>query len=147
MPDPTTPLLEIPEMVQAQQNPYVIFNQAVRILEKAAGVGLTKIIDVSASNHNIVESNWGAYIRMTSGTAQTVTVPENATLGVVAGGPLHFAVHFRGAGAGGVTFVEESTNVIIHAATLELGVNVTATLINVAEDEWDLIIGAPEATP
>lgn len=137
---PTTPILEMEEMVQAQANPYLLFNAAIRELEKAIGVGITKIVPDATANRDIIESDWGAYIRMTN-AGPTVTVPENATLGVTAGGPLHFVCHIRAHG-GPLTFVPESTNVVINAATLDLDLDGTATLVNVAEDEWDLIIGA-----
>lgn len=133
----TTPLFELPEMEEAQQNPHIIYNSNLRHLEKTIG---TQVVNEAGENHNIVAADWGAWLRMTSASAQMVTVPENATLGVAHTAKPPFRLHIRAAGTGGVTFVAESVNVVINGPSLSLDPDNTAFLINVADDEWDLVI-------
>ena len=139
----TTPILTLDEMVQAQANPYLIFNEAARALEKAAASGVTKIVTDATVERTLTLSDWGAYIRMTSDLLNDVVVPDDATLGIEATDT--FAVHVRMAGLGDTAFVA-SSDVVINALSLVMPEqHSTATLIHVGANEWDLIIGGTAA--
>jgi len=140
MPNPTSPILSMAEMNQGQQNAYLIFNEAIRTLEVQLGRGFTAIINDGTGTHVLESGERGAYVRMTSATAQTFEVPEDTILGIDADDP--FTVHVRWAGDGVVTIIEPS-GVTINASTLELAAQFdTVTLIHIGADEWDMIPGS-----
>jgi hypothetical protein len=132
----TTPILSLAEMEEAQANPHLIFNAAVRALEAALGRGFTSIINSDAADYTLAATDAGAYIRRTRGTAQTLTVPANATTAL----PVNFTVHVRRAAVGDLIVVPEDSNVTINAASLDFrDLDSVVTLIKVGTDEWDLI--------
>ena len=144
MPNPTTPILEIYEMVQAQANAYLIFNEAIRALEVQLGRGFTTVETDATAEHTVVLADRGKWLRMTSASPNDVTIPDDATLGIVAGDP--FTLHVRAAGTGGTSIVAES-GVTINAKSLDLlEENDTVTLIHVGADEWDLVGLAAEVS-
>ena len=139
MPNPTTPILDLDEMVQAQANAYLIFNEAIRALERVSASGFTRIIHDATAEHTIAGDEWGAYLRMTSASANDVVVPDDATLGIAASDP--FVIKVFQAGAGETSFLAES-GVSINAGALTIPAQYdAATLIHVGADEWDLIAG------
>lgn len=74
-----------------------------------------------------------AYIRFTSASPVTLTVPTNA----VAAFPIGTQIHFVQAGAGAVTV--GGAGVTINGELVTNGAFAAATLIKVATDTWDLI--------
>lgn len=131
----TTPIMDLTEMVQAQAHPYVLFNEAVRALEKLAGGAIRALVTDATVEHTVDLTEWGALIRMTSGSANDVVIPTDATLGIAATDL--FQVRVRMAGAGVTTIAPESEVTV--NGTLTLSADQTVLLVHIGEDEWDLI--------
>jgi hypothetical protein len=138
-----TPILAMDEMVQAQENPYIIFNEAINELESQLGRGFTSIETVDTSpettNWTLAAADQGKYIRMTAAAANTITIPDNASVAL----PVGFTVTVRQAGAGTTTIVggdASPTSVVVNASALALAAqHSTVKLVKVATDEWDVI--------
>jgi hypothetical protein len=93
------------------------------------------IESVGASNRTLASADFGKYLRVDSGAAQTVTVPP----ALFTTGNVGEQINVRQVGTGSVSFVAGSTNVTINASVLVLrGRYSTATLVCVASNELDL---------
>lgn len=80
----------------------------------------------------------GNYVRFTNGSAINATVPNDAVIDY----PIGTIIHCRQAGAGAVTFVEDSDVTINPPADGTLvssGQGATLALMKVAANTWDLI--------
>lgn len=131
----TTPIMGLTEMVQAQAHPYVLFNEAVRALEKLAGGAIRALVTDATAAHTLDLAEWGALIRMTSGSANDMVIPTDATLGISATDL--FQVRVRMAGAG-VTTIAPAVGVTVNG-TLTLSANQTVLLVHIGANTWDLI--------
>lgn len=138
-----TPILGMDEMVQAQANPYLIFNEAINELESQLGRGFTSITTVDTSpettTYTLAASDQGAYLRMTAAAANSVVIPDNSSVAL----PVGFTVTVRQSGAGTTSIVAgdvSPTSVVLNASATALAAqHSTVKLVKVATDEWDLI--------
>jgi hypothetical protein len=133
-----TPILAMDEMVQAQENPYIIFNEAINELESQLGRGFTSIetVDSGTTDKTLALADQRKYIRMTAAGANTVTVPDNTSVAI----PVGFTVTVRQAGAGTTTITAGDSDVVLNASALALAAqHSTVKLVKVATDEWDVI--------
>ncbi len=86
-------------------------------------------------NHVLVLANAGQYIRMTNGSANTVTVPLNSSVAF----PIGTEIIVRQAGAGTTTIVATGGVTINTSNTLAIAAqHDSVSLVKVATDEWDL---------
>lgn len=95
------------------------------------------IVTEAGTTKTFALTDIGAYVRTTSGSAVTITVPENSSVAFPTGTEI---VVFQ-AGAGQVTFVAAGS-VTINSKDGDLkitGQYSSATLKKVATDEWDMI--------
>ena len=101
------------------------------------------IITDATTTRTLALTDAGAYIRCTSGSATTVTVPPNSSVAF----PTGTEVNVRAAGAGQVTIAQGAGVTINSAETLKLRKQgSTGTIKKVATDTWDLM-GDLEASP
>jgi hypothetical protein len=99
------------------------------------------IVTVGGTTDTLALTDRDRYIRYTSGSAVTVTVPANATVAF----PVGTEIHLRQAGAGQVTVAAAGGVTINTSETLLLRTqHATVTLIKVGTNEWD-IMGELEA--
>jgi hypothetical protein len=92
-------------------------------------------LNTQAGAYNLLLTDAGKYIRMTSGSAVDLTVPTNASVAF----PVGTVIQVRQAGAGQITFVASGGVTINTAETLKLRkTGSTGALIKVATDTWDL---------
>lgn len=86
----------------------------------------------------------GNYLRFTNGSAINLTVPADAVLDF----PIDTNIHIRQAGAGTITFVED-TDITINApangSLVSAGQGATLALKKVAANTWDLVGHTEEA--
>jgi len=95
------------------------------------------IVTEAGTTKTFALTDIGAYVRTTSGSAVTITVPENSSVAFPTGTEI---VVFQ-AGAGQVTFVAAGS-VTINSKDGDLkitGQYSSATLKKIATDEWDMI--------
>ena len=101
------------------------------------------IITDATTTRTLALTDSGAYIRCTSASATTVTVPPNSSVAF----PTGTEVNVRAAGAGQVTIAQGVGVTINSAETLKLRKQgSTGTIKKVATDTWDLM-GDLEASP
>lgn len=107
-------------------------------LSFAAGKGTpNNIITESTTARTLALADAYGYVRTTSASATTITVPLNAAVPFGIGSQIDFFQK----GAGAVTFTPIS-GVTINSYLLTISSQYkAATLIKVATNEWDLIIG------
>ena len=92
-------------------------------------------IHASTTGRTLALSDAGKYVRMTNGSANTVTVPTNASVAFEVG----TEVHVIQIGAGQTSFVAAG-GVTINAAALAIQARYkAATLKKVGTNEWDLL--------
>lgn len=94
-------------------------------------------LNSQADNYQLVLGDIGKLVLMTKATANTLTVPANATVAF----PIGTQINVCQTGAGAVTFVA-ATDVTINSANSSLGLRTqysTATLIKTATNVWLLI--------
>lgn len=132
----TTPIMGLTEMVQAQAHPFVLFNEAARALEKLAGGAVRAVATDATASHTVLLSEWGALLRMTSGSANDVVIPTDATLDITAGTLLQIRVRMAGAG---VTTIAPAGGVTVNAASLVMTQHQTVLLVHIGANAWDLI--------
>lgn len=93
-------------------------------------------VNSQAANYTLALSDAWQYLRMTSSTANTVTVPANSTVAF----PIGTQVTIRQAGTGQTTVVAASGVTITTPETLKLRAQHAAvTLIKAGTDLWDLV--------
>lgn len=109
--------------------------QKVNLIANYAG-GVGPIVSLSGTALVVLNAWKGKYVRGTSGSATTLTVPTNATSPIPVGSAFNFvragAGTFTVAAAGGVT-VNSAGGLLAIAA--QFGV---ITLVKVGTNEWDL---------
>ena len=98
--------------------------------------GSLSAINNQTASYQLVSSDANSYVRMNVGSANTVTVPPDATISFVTG----TVVTVRQIGAGQTTITAGSGVTITSPSTLSLRVqNSTVQLIKVSSNTWDLI--------
>jgi len=100
----------------------------------AQGVG--PITPLSGTSITLANNQKGKYIRTTSGSAVTLTVPKNSDVSI----PVEAVFNVEQAGAGQVTFTAAS-GVTIHSAGGKVATAAqyaVATIIKVDTDTWTL---------
>lgn len=114
---PTSPILGIELMVEAQATPYIVFNEAVLALEEAAtsadsdsggaaGATLPPVVTESGTALTATGANSGNYTRFTNASAKTYSFDSAETYAV------DDEYHGRNAGAGDLTLTEVGSFVI-----------------------------------
>ena len=98
---------------------------------------LRNVITVSGTSYSIGTSDTGGYIRFTSGSAVTVTIPTNATSPI----DLNSQIDGVQAGNGKVTFAPAVGVTFNSFATYKslAGKLAPFSLVKVGTDEWDLV--------
>lgn len=104
------------------------------IANYALGVG--PIVTVAGTTPTLANDQKGKYLRTSSGSAVTYTVPKNDDVNI----PIESAFNICQGGAGQVSITPDSGVTINSAGGLldiaaQFGV---VTLVKIAEDEWDL---------
>jgi len=89
----------------------------------------------SGTSYTLVAGDAASYVRMNNASANTLTVPQNSSVGF----PIGTQIPVNQAGAGQTTIVADSGVTINSPATLKLRAQrSSAALIKVAANEWDL---------
>lgn len=93
-------------------------------------------INTQAGNYTLALADADAYVRISSASTATLTVPANATVAF----PVGAKVYVRQAGAGTLTIAAAGGVTLNTPTTLILSSqHATAALIKVATDAWDLM--------
>lgn len=93
------------------------------------------VLNDQVANYTLVLSDAQKYIRMTLASANTLTVPPNASVAF----PIGTVIQVRQAGSGQTTFIPDTGVTINTAETLKLRKQgSTASLIKVGTNTWDL---------
>ena len=99
------------------------------------GGGVPDIVTESTTSRTLALTDAGAYIRTTSGTATTITVPPNSSVAFVVG----TSILIRQAAAGQVTIAQGAGVTVNTPETLRARAqDSTICLTKAATDEWDL---------
>src|SRR6185312_3545585 len=90
----------------------------------------------SGTTYTLALADAGGWVRMTSASANTVTVPANASVAF----PVNTIISVRQAGAGQTT-IAAAGGVTINAtaATVLRTTNSTISLVKIGSDTWDLV--------
>ncbi len=96
--------------------------------------GLSSVVNDATTARTLDSTDINKYIRMTSGSANTVTIPPNSSEAIA----VDQEVHVRQAGTGSTTLVA-GAGVTLNGNLVFSGQFDTKTLKKVATDEWDVI--------
>jgi hypothetical protein len=97
------------------------------------GAGAAEVVTDASTARTLALADAGKYIRMTSGSTNSVEVPPNSLEAF----PIDTEVHIRQAGAGSTAFAA-GAGVTLHGGLTLTGQHATATVKKVATDTWDV---------
>ena len=132
---PTGPCNQTQEAVNTSNGNFYVCGPAGSWLQIGAG-GAPAAINSQTASYALVLADAFAYVRMNVASANTVTVPLNASVAF----PIGTNITVRQAGAGQTTIVATGGVTINTPSSLALRVqNSSVQLLKVATDTWDLM--------
>ncbi len=122
--------------VPSKHTARIRFESTIWIVDVDQNLHTAQIASIADTTYTFDGDDDGAYLRFTSSSAVTASVPPHSTTPYPVGAP----ITVRQAGTGQVTIAAGAGVTINTAETLALRAqHSTATLLKVATDEWDLI--------
>jgi hypothetical protein len=140
---PATPATDTFRLYVTDDGDLALVDDAGTVATFLSEAPTTVPINTETASYTLVADDAGKVVRMNSGSAVDLTVPEDASVDF----PVGTVVEVRQVGAGTVTIVEDS-GVTVHpedGLTLELrGRYAGVSLHKVGADEWEAVGGFAE---